>query len=602
MGIIKNLASGKPFLPAQKPEMGQGRRLWQQFFGQATKEDGLTESRSDTIRGDGGSWTKTSIAAPEATKRLIQAMRSRSPGGWSDNRWEQTQHFKGITYVGIDRVSKQFLMSEFKLYMRDPTHVDGKRLITPDDPPLNEKCMQLGIKPYDLIRLLQRPNRQDSWGAMMYRWSQQLRLTGTALTWMLPNAFGIPMEMYCIPTSIAIPQPAINPDYPDGYYRIQPIYPYGPFSSYPTPATAVGAPIPAQWMLRFQYPHPLLRYDGYSPLTAMNLHIDEVEMMDRSRFYKMKSTVNPTAVLNMSRVEGMENLPQEEIDRIHVEWEQYQGPENAGKLIVGAPGATLDEFGTRPVDMDYVESWDQLTSFVLGGGFGISKPAAGMVEAASYANLFSTLKQLVLLTLDPDFALISEYLTQDLCPFFGDGLFLEIKSRRIDDHEIIFEKIQSGQAAKCITKNQVLKMLEMETTAEPWGMDFAGDPTPLEMQNIQQEMQMNADAMAAQTGAPADSGKGGGMELEIKDSKAPPSEEPQIKKNRPEPGAGQRGALGVPKSLGVYEKVLNGIMHNGENRFKHLNLATILNGRKRKSLYDQVLNAVSNGESNESIV
>src|SRR5436309_577258 len=111
MGYIKDLASGKPFLPPQKPEVGQGRRLWQQFFSVTNKEEGLGESQpSSTISKpvSGGSWTRTSIAAPEATKRLIQALRSSAPGGWSDNRWEQTQHFKGISYVGIDRVSKQF--------------------------------------------------------------------------------------------------------------------------------------------------------------------------------------------------------------------------------------------------------------------------------------------------------------------------------------------------------------------------------------------------------------------------------------------------------------------------------------------------------------
>src|SRR5260370_35899679 len=109
-----------------------------------------------------------------------------------------------------------------------------------------------------------------------------MTLMGKALTWMVPNKLKTPMELYSIPTAIAIPQPAINPDFPDGYYRIQPIYPYGPFSSYPTPATAVGAPIPAQWMLRVKYPHPLLRYDGYSPMTVLRLQQDEIESIDRS--------------------------------------------------------------------------------------------------------------------------------------------------------------------------------------------------------------------------------------------------------------------------------------------------------------------------------
>src|ERR1700724_3127381 len=361
MGFIAHLADGQQRSTVQEA-VDRGRSLWRQTFG-VDKESGSKRPDGRKIPIPGGTYSRSSLSSDAATKRLITALRSRAPGGWTDDRLEECRHFTGIAYVGIDRVSRQLGMSEFHVFRKDRNHPDGRIPVTEDNPgPMSE----YGANGWDLIKLLEKPNNQDHWGRMCYRWSQQMRLTGTALTFMLPNKLGRPMELYVIPTALAIPQATINPEYPDGFYRIQPMYPYGPFSSYPTPSTSVGAPIPAQWMLRFQYPHPLLRYDGYSPLTAMRLHMDELEGMDRSRWYKMQRTINPEAVLNFAESENQTPLPWEEIERIRAEMENEQsGPENAGRLYVATPGASLEPWGTSPKDMDYQAGGDQLTAFIL---------------------------------------------------------------------------------------------------------------------------------------------------------------------------------------------------------------------------------------------
>ena len=454
--------------------------------------------------------------------------------------------------------------AEFAVYEKDPNHPEGKI------PAKSEGAERL-------IKLLERPNHQDSFGKTMYRINQQLGLTGMALTWMVPSMRphvhpdqeryrngGEPMELYCIPTAIAIPQPAINPDFPDGYYRIQPVYPYGPFSSYPTPVSAIGAPVAAQWMLRFMYPHPLLRYDGYSPLTGLKYHMDELEMIDKSRHYKMRGSINPSAILNLTDMEGSQPLPESEIERMHAEWEaQYQGSENHGKLIIGAPGGKLEEWGSRPVDMDYSVGWSQLLDFILGGGFGITKPAAGMVEDSSYSTLFATIKQLYVLTLQPEADDIAGELTHHLAPFFGDNLIIEIRCKRIDDHDITFTKIDKGLQANVLTKNQVLKMLELPTTQEPWGEEMAG-------------------AAEQQSGVPGETPAKGPQEIQdaegrkaereasrqAKTEKQELPEPPEVTKTRPKTGNLGRGALGPRKNLGQF---------------------------KRKSLYDKVREVIANG-------
>lgn len=527
-----------------------GRATWNEVFGRTDKE-------RPSQRRPARSFNNTSAAA---YMKLLEAMRSQAPGGWSDNRWEQSKHFYGPVYVAVDRKCRQLSQAEFQVFQRDPTHPDGKRPVTENDPPQGGR----DCKPYDLVTLLEKPNPQDGFGKMMWRWGQQLNLTGMALTWMVPNVYGVPVEIYPIPTAIAIPQTVINEEYPKGYYRIQPIYPYGPFSSYPTPSTAVGAPIPAQWMLKFLWPHPLLRYEGYSPLTGCQLHIDEQEMIDQSRHYKMQRGSNPDAVLNATEGESAPPLDETEVNRIHSEWENdHSGPANHGKLIVGTPGYNLESWGgPSPREMDYIQSWDQLSSFILGGAFGITKPAAGMIEDVNYAGLYATLKQLNLLTLQPECDDIASELTRHLAPFFGDNLIVEIRTKRIDDHDIRERWLRLLMDGKAITKNQLLQECEMPTTEAPWGNDIAGDPSPMEQK--QQERETEAGMMAGtsprrERELGLGESMGGGKDDNTR------SEPEQVTASRPRSGALGQGAGGPRKSIkSFYETVRGSLNGNGK--------------------------------------
>lgn len=421
MGFIKDITRKRT-----------SRALWDQAFG-TNKEEGLREKRPAQQSGEG----RTALGSKNSIVRLLESYRSGIPGGWSDDRWEQTRHFTGIPYIAIHRTGLQLMQAEFAVSHKDPNHADGKRPVVEGEPE------------YDLVKLLEKPNGKDSFGTLMYRINQQLNLTGTALAWMVPNGIGDRItELYVIPTALAIPMAVQTPEYPNGAYHIQPVYPYGPFTSFPSPLSAAGAKIPAEWVTQIQYPHALLFYDGYSPLTAMRLPLDVVDSIDRSRWYNMKRGINPSAVLNFDQESGASPLPEPEIERIRSDFENdHMGPENTSRLLVSTPGAKLEQWGSTPDKMMYEQGWDQLTSFNL-GAFGITKPAAGMVEGSSYATLFATLKQLHLLTLDPICTLIGQMLTRKLSQFYGDDITIDIRCRRIDDHDVSFAKVDKMTSLK----------------------------------------------------------------------------------------------------------------------------------------------------------
>lgn len=511
------------------------RGLWDRAFG--TTKESVRPRQLDEGRG-------RNMANDAATRRFLQALRSDSPGTWTDDRFEASRHWTGIVYLAGHRKCEQMAQSEFQVFFSDPNAPDGKRPVTRRD-----------TEAWRLVKLLERPNHDDSFGDLLYRWSQQMDLTGSALTWMVeskaPSALegkGLPMELYPVPTATLVPQATMSPDFPEGYYRAQPVYPYGPFSTLPSPLSSVGAPIDSRWVLKFRFPHPLLRYEGYAPLSGIRLHADEVESIDRSRWYKMKRSVNPAAVMNFSEVEGMETIPDPEIARIHAEWENsFQGPENHGRLIVGIPGSTIEEFGTRPVDMEYQAGWEQLVGFVM-AALGITKPAAGMIEDASYATLFATLKQLHLLTLKPMCERFSSKLTRHLAPFFGDDLIVEIRCPRIDDHDVKNAKLSLLATNKALTVNELRKELDMPLTKEEWGEERVGE------QSQGQGMPGMEGPAGPEQGKPAERMQSAdhGMEAanaDMTDARGDKLVEEEIAKHQPKPGALGRGALGPRKSL-----------------------------------------------------
>lgn len=522
MGFIAELAKAAKADTYRSP----GQRTWQRIFGSTTKEEVHDRSHAQPNQPRGTGYGH-SLATNAGIVRLLQAMRSGAPGAPSDDRWEQSRHFVGIQYAAIHRTCEQMAQAEFTCYQRDNSHPKGRRPLPHDHP---------------FVQVLTNPNSEDSFGDLMYQWSLQMSLTGSALTWMVPNKLKEPFELYVVPTGLAVPMPTLTAEYPNGYWQIQPVYPYGPFSSYPTPNSAVGARIPAEWMMRMKYPHPYLRYDGYSPMTALRLHIDEVESMDRSRFYSMKRGIKPSAVLQFVDMDGQQALPDEEIERIIAQYEQdAEGPENHGRLYVGTPGAELQPWGPNPIDMDYQGGWEQLVGFVMGAGFGITKAAAGMIEDAAYATLFATLKQFHLLTLGPQCARISNRINKTIAPFYGNDLFCEVRCPRIDDHDIKFTELQLGIQGQCLTKNEMREKLGWNPTSEKWGDDIAGSESLSENQKAeQQELMQQQAALAAPPGGGAeDTGAPGGLE------------EPEAK-TRPTPGGLGKGSLG-PRSKSMRE-------------------------------------------------
>ncbi len=173
---------------------------------------------------------------------------------------------------------------------------------------------------------------------------------------------------------------------------------------------------------------------------------------------------------------------------------------------------------------------------------------------------------------------IGQMFSRWLAPFFGVDLEVEVRCRRIDDHEITFQKCEVMMQAKAITKNEVRKMMEMMVTSEPWGNDIAGDPSPNE-QLLQTQMMALPDQAAEQEGGvilPGDDSPAGA------DANPEPDE---IVRSRPKTGSLGKGSKGPQdkqkpgkKSLDVRPELLGAMRSLGMIR-KHYSHKLQTNGK-----------------------
>ena len=416
--------------------------------------------------------TRGNDYGPFDTSILRDALRSTAPGQWSSNKLALAQSMRGVAYLAINTLATQFSSAEPMLWERtdNPDDSDGRVRLSRLDP---------------MYRLFDDPNPVDTWGDVSYQLAQQLGTTGVSLLWAPPtdSHTGLehdePRELYSIPTATAFPLPR-SPQYPQGAYRVVPYYNTAYFAMNPGGNSAAGAVIPAEQIVRIKNHHPLLRDEGYAVLSAIQLSMDSLNAIDRSRWSTQMQGTEQTIALELDA--QTQNPNSDEMKRIRQEWSRlYSGPDNAGKIVVTPPGAKLSKFSTSPDDMAWQEGWSQLSDFVL-ACYQTPKAIAGMSGDLTYATLYAALKQFYLFSLNPLCRKVSDSLTKHLIrPNYGREFLLELVAQKIDDESLRQGRLSNDIKVGALTIAEYRREQgydELDARQNPWVLERAGAATP----------------------------------------------------------------------------------------------------------------------------
>ena len=329
---------------------------------------------------------------------------------------------------------------------------------------------------HPISKLVVRPNRWETGGMLRRRRVHQLCLTGTNLQWRVDDGLGTPVEMWNIPTGTYQPV-AASSVYPNGAYRVMPWFP-GPLAMIPGALSAGGVVVPTEHMVKTMMPHPLVQWEGLSPLSACELSLDTIESIDRARMSKTRREIVPSCVIT---ADPQVTFPKgDELTRLREEIFQLMGgPDKAGRPALLGPGLEIEPWGGGNIEVGWIESWGQLVDFVL-SVFGVTKSLAFMSEETNFAALYAALRQFNLFSLCPLLQLMADSDNLGLVwPHFGEDYFIEYEPQSITNEDQAIAEcktLMGGQGGA--TWNEVRQKLGWEPTEEEWGNERASASPP----------------------------------------------------------------------------------------------------------------------------
>ena len=396
--------------------------------------------------------------------RIRAVLSGGTPGYWASNHLEEVNHYTGWNYVAVHAMAKQ--LAQCQVVVEEIDDRDNHRPLPHNHP----RC-----------QLLRRPNPEQSGGEFRYAIALQLQITGSALVWVVRNALGVPVELYVIPTALAIPQPP-GYDYPLGSYRIAPLASWNTqldLDQYEPPGAlgqllVSGAVVDFRDIKAIRWPHPIYLSDGFGPVAAGALAVDVSEQQQRAWWYALK---NGSKIGNIFELDAdYSNLDVQEQQAFAEELKARQsGTPNWRKDMILPPGVKATPNDWSPVDMDFANSHPMIRDAVLALHHTPSM-ACGVAEAGSYAQFYAAMLQYVDLAVTPLCLLLSEKLTDGTnCRQWRQQEVI-LTPRRFDDPAQKDTELNTHLRSTAIRVNEYRDLVGLPPIQGPEGERIIGAP------------------------------------------------------------------------------------------------------------------------------
>lgn len=373
------------------------------------------------------------------------------PGGWTQDRGEQVQHYRNWTYVAIGAIMRQIAqllpsMARVKHHKTPGSKVQkyghsdfgyfgGSRTVSGlggtyiTNGAYYHKSLGDVVKPDEELeplehdhpcrRLLENPNPLDTSFDLLSELDLFLELCGVAYLWAIPNDFGVPSELYVIPSHWVWPRTGgdkvINPENPYAdrliqYYEVRPWLGMG---------SAHTIYLPPDEVLMFPWKSPINKIDGYSTLWACGMWMDMEESITKSRWSQFSNQALPSVWIELN--DQFDDPNDDQIERIAAKFmAKYQGEFNQGKPLFTPAGAKVTPLSFNPQEMMYVEAEEQIRDMIL-SAFQVPKAVVGISNEMTFGSVLATLANFCSSCINPRLMMLGQRLTKFLAPKFHRG-------------------------------------------------------------------------------------------------------------------------------------------------------------------------------------
>lgn len=445
----------------------------------------------------------------------LRALAGGMPGQWASDHRKESEFFTHWNGVAIHQICLQLMQADVAVYTDNSPAIKRKRrmkVYTTQD-----ESQELDEN-HELVKLLKRPNVDESGARFRYKAGQQLQLTGTCLIWNVPNqaasvlgmstGMGKTSQRFIVPTAIAQPvQP--SKELPRGGWRIQPTWsnwasdPEGFVEMYGGVTMAFGKVIPTEQMQVIRWPHPLYVDDGCSPSGRGSRWIDGDTQVGIAQWSQLKNGADPSLFVEVpSDVDWNPEIAKTYAEKFA---EKYGGPNNVGRVMMTQGKAT--PISTTPKDMAYLEAHNMYRDAIT------ALHGVPQIDGDSYAAFFAKLKQFTELTVQPILNLLAEEDTEQLAPQFGEGLTVEFTAKTIDDPEVMDRKVTTMVSARCIKVNEVRTMYGLPPIPE--GEELAGQAPMATGLNVSGGLNLQGGGMGLKLPSEVTTGQDGAPRLSL---------------------------------------------------------------------------------------
>lgn len=211
------------------------------------------------------------------------------------------------------------------------------------------------------MQTFQKPNH---WDVAYDLWAYTVlfyTLTGEAHWWVMRNRWGVPLEIWVIPTHW---MRLVN--YSNGepaHYIVQ--SPWG-----------IAQNIPYDEVVNFYWHSPLNRFEGYAVSLAISEWIDAYEASVRAQLAQYKNGAIPNFHVQLSDVYG--DPDEAFLRRFYGKWfQRFQGEDRTNLPLITGSGVEVKPLSISPVDMNYIATDDNFRDKIL-AAYGVNKMIAGI--------------------------------------------------------------------------------------------------------------------------------------------------------------------------------------------------------------------------------
>lgn len=399
----------------------------------------------------------TEAAARQARAVFGPPMGGATYYGTQGYRWQQViEGYRHWPYIAISAYIREIAGGEPPQIGRMSPIPKGGKLLTSRSKSWAAKRWvrkSLGVKdgyefePYDIddpmVRVFENPNGPDvSYDLWAYTTLFYL-LCGYVVLWVNRNQFGIPTEIWPIPTQW-IQQLSVERS--EGQYNANGYVVTTPWGS----GTYT---FPFDQCVVLQEHSPFSRYEGYATSIAIAEWLDTYESLVRSRLAQFKNGAVPN--VHVALGEAYADPDEAWLARFYAKWfERFQGEDRAGLPIITGPDIELKQLGNLPPEM--FRDGDEMIGTHTLAAFGTPKGVVG-IEPANDTSAYAPHNQFVRFRVNPILTYFGQRMTEKVIrktKGYEDGI-LFWHDRVVNDPVQINADIQTDLAGGAITPNEI---------------------------------------------------------------------------------------------------------------------------------------------------